>query len=376
MTFGEMVILKKLATVDEVEEVLRHKAKLDAIGALRSVAQIMQERGLLTVIQIQDVLDAIEDLAVNPEDQPIPGYQIEGKLGQGMMGTVYRARQKGLDRPVAIKILAAHLATQPEYLARFQIECQSAARISHPNIVRALTAGEAGDFYYLVMEYVEGFTAGQMLQAGHRFTERETVDVGLQMARALGAMYELKFLHRDIKPSNVMITDEGKTAKLCDLGLAKDLESAKSVTRKGVALGTPYYVAPEMIEARLEPDIRCDLYSLGATLFHMATGSPPIEGKEAREIMENSLAGKVADPLELNPRLSDAMAVFLRVALATDREDRYQTPEELIGALEAVKTKETPPLPMRERLTMTVNRIKGILKGRFFRRQSWQRRQE
>ena len=207
--------------------------------------------------------------------QQIPGYLLLEKLGQGAMGVVYKARQVSMDRLVAVKVLHPRLAADPEFLRRLTREAHVAAKLSHNNIVQAIDVGSAGPLHYFVMELVEGKTIRQELDAGKVYGEREALEIVIQIAQALGHASKRGLVHRDVKPANIVLTADG-VAKLADLGMARDAADLTQVKReRGLAIGTPYYIAPEQVRGRDDIDVRADLYSLGATLYHMTTGRPP-----------------------------------------------------------------------------------------------------
>ena len=197
----------------------------------------------------------------------IPGYRIERKLGAGAMGTVVLARQISLDRLVAIKLLPKKFATDALYIDRFFKEGKAAARLNDPNIVAAYDVGRApGGEYFFVMEYVDGDTVFDRIQAKRRIPEQEALHVARQAASALKHAHEKGFIHRDVKPKNLMITKAG-TVKLADLGLARAGNDSDAATEeKGKIFGTPYYISPEQIRAR-EVTPATDIYGLGATLY-------------------------------------------------------------------------------------------------------------
>ncbi|HUT34374.1 MAG TPA: serine/threonine-protein kinase, partial [Planctomycetota bacterium] len=231
---------------------------------------------------------------------PVVGdFELLDRIGQGAMGTVFRARQRSMDRTVAVKVLLPRLAGDAAYVERFFREARAAARLNHPNIVLALTVGEDRGYYYFAMEYVEGHTVSLLLKAGP-LEERRALEIALQIARALDyAWSKERIVHRDIKPGNILITPKG-VAKLADLGLAHEatLEEAGAPEADGKILGTPFYIAPEQILRRPDLDVRCDLYALGSTLFHMVTGHTPFEGGSTKAILARQLHEPAPDPRE------------------------------------------------------------------------------
>jgi serine/threonine protein kinase len=273
----------------------------------------------------------------------IPGYEILNKLGQGSMGSVFKARQMSVDRLVAVKILHPRLAGNKDYLERFRREAHLAARFSSIHVVQAIDVGSAGNVHYFVMEYVEGKTVQADLSAGKVFGEREALTIVLQVAQALRQAHRRGLVHRDVKPGNILLTVDG-VAKLADLGLARDTSDQAAVeAEQGSLVGTPYYIAPEQIEGQKDIDIRADLYALGATLYHMVTGRPPFEGK-VDEVLDSHLEQDVPHPDRINQTLSVGIGDAIKFMMAKDKAERYRTPEELIIDLECLLNGEPPRL--------------------------------
>jgi serine/threonine-protein kinase len=274
--------------------------------------------------------------------QQIPGYQLMEKVGQGSMGIVFKARQISMNRLVAIKILQPRLASNPRDLVRFLNEAHLAAKLSHNNIVQAIDAGSAGKIHYFVMEYIEGTTLNTLVDGGKIFAENEAVEIILQIAQALDHAHRRHLVHRDIKPGNIVITTEG-VAKLADLGLAKQtVGEALALDEKGIVRGTPFYIAPEQIQGREDIDIRADIYSLGATLYHLVTGRPPFTAKNVRAIFEAHLHKELTPPDHINTKLSAGLGEVVEFMMAKERDKRYRTPRELIVDLECLLTGEAP----------------------------------
>ncbi|MCX6907794.1 MAG: serine/threonine-protein kinase [Verrucomicrobia bacterium] len=275
-------------------------------------------------------------------DQPnaIPGYEILAKIGEGGRGTVYRARQLSLDRLVAVKILAPELASDAEYTSKFLQEARAAAKLSHPNIVQAIEAGVHNGIWYFVMELVESGSLHERLVNAGKFSEQETLDVARQMAEALDfAWRRAHLVHRDIKPANILLTTEGHT-KLADLGLAQ--RHGTPAEKTGFTEGTPQYCAPEQCRGEANLDIRTDLYSLGATLYHLICGRPPFDGDNPAVVMGKQITDPPPPPLSLNPQISPALEAIILKLLAKDRAQRFQSPAELLKELDRLQTPQRP----------------------------------
>jgi serine/threonine-protein kinase len=267
-------------------------------------------------------------------DQPndIPGYEILAKIGEGGRGTVYRARQLSLDRLVAVKILAPELASDAEYTSKFLQEARAAAKLSHPNIVQAIEAGVHHGIWYFVMELVESGSLHERVTSVGKLSERETLDIAHQMAQALDfAWRRTHLVHRDIKPANILLSADGR-AKLADLGLAQRHGAARDKT--GYTEGTPQYCSPEQCRGEPDVDIRADLYSLGATLYHLICGRPPFDGDNPAVVMGKQITETPPPPRGLNPQISPAFEAIILRLLAKDPAQRFQSPADLLKELD------------------------------------------
>ena len=274
----------------------------------------------------------------------IPGYQVIQKIGKGSMGVVYKAKQMSVDRVVAIKILLDTLAQNKEFIKRFEREAKIAARLSHNNIVNAIDAGEVDGHYFFVMEYVEGDTIKDHLDKHKTFDEKEALRIVLAVAEALKHAHSRGLIHRDIKPENVILTKDGGV-KLADLGLARITDDEKwGLSEAGMAIGTPYYISPEQVRGQTNIDIRADIYSLGATLYHMVTGRVPYGGETPSEVMRKHVDPNVAivPPDHLNTNLSGGLGMVVETMMAKNREHRYQSPDDLILDLKCLMRDESP----------------------------------
>ena len=343
---GRIVVEKNLATSEEVEECLAEQKQLAADNRQPALSDLLIKKGIVTKRQIDRIIKSMEEL--RPAQQ-IPGYQILEKLGSGAMATVFKAKQLSLDRLVAIKVLPKRFSENPEYVERFYREGKAAAKLNHPNIVQAIDVGEANGYHYFVMEYVEGHTLYDELIAGKVFSESEALDIAIQITRALVHAHENGLIHRDVKPKNIMITKDG-VAKLADMGLARmaaDEQTAQA--EAGKAYGTPYYISPEQIRGEVDIDFRADIYSLGATLYHMVTGRVPFDGPTPVAVMNKHLKEPLTPPDHINPSLSVGLGEVVETMMAKRREDRYASTTDLLMDLEAIARGE-PPLQVHKTL--------------------------
>lgn len=344
---GHVAVDQRLLTAEELHDCLEEQKNLAREGKRVSLSEVMLRCGYVTRSQLQRMGAEMED-SIARKAQQIPGFQILGKLGAGAMATVFKARQLSLDRIVAIKVLPKKLGDNPEFVERFYREGRAAARLNHNNIVQAIDVGEAGGYHYFVMEHIDGKTVYDDLAAGRIYTEQEALDIVIQVARALEHASERGFVHRDVKPKNVMLTREN-IAKLADMGLARETADLKAaMAEAGRAYGTPYYISPEQIRGEVNIDFRADIYSLGATFYHMVTGKLPFEGSTPAAVMHKHLKEPLIPPDHIVPSLSTGVGEVIEAMMAKKRSDRYSSIRDLLVDLEAVGRGE-PPLQARKR---------------------------
>jgi serine/threonine protein kinase len=276
-----------------------------------------------------------------PVTQTVGNYDLIEKVAEGGMGAVYRARRRDDGEMVAIKIMPTHMAGNSVLVKRFEQEFNAASRLDHPNIVRALDFGEHGGVPYLVMEFVEGESLGQKIQRDGRLSEADAVRIIAQVAQGLHRAHKQGLVHRDIKPDNVMVMPDG-TAKLCDLGLVKELETDLNLTRTGRGLGTPHFMAPEQFRNAKNADLRCDIYALGATLFMMVTGELPFKSSGPLDAWMKKMHNDLTPPRKVVPGLSERIDWAIRRAMSADPEQRPTSCREFVEDLTGKSTRRLP----------------------------------
>ena len=257
-------------------------------------------------------------------------YRLEAKLGSGGMSTVYLARDTTLDRPVAVKVMHREMSEQADQLERFRQEARAVAKLSHPNVVSVIDAGEDGGYPYIVFEYVEGETLKARINRLGPLDMQEALAYAIEIARGLTVAHARKMVHRDIKPQNVMIDAEGR-AKLTDFGISRQLEQ-DGMTATGRVLGTTDYVAPEQAMGR-GADQRSDIYSLGVVLYEMFTGEVPFAADSQVGVAMKHVNEELPDVQALRPELSAASALVVERATAKDPAKRYADIGEMIDDL-------------------------------------------
>jgi eukaryotic-like serine/threonine-protein kinase len=257
-------------------------------------------------------------------------YKLEAKLGSGGMSTVYLARDNTLDRAVAVKVMHREMSEQPDQLQRFRQEARAVAKLSHPNVVAVIDAGEDGGHPYIVFEYVEGETLKQRINRVGALDAQEALAYAIEIARGLTVAHARRMVHRDIKPQNVLIDSEGR-AKLTDFGISRQLEQ-DGMTATGRVLGTTDYVSPE--QAMGHPvDQRSDIYSLGVVLYEMFVGQVPFHADSQVGVAMKHVNEEMPDVQQRRPELSAAAAMVVERATAKDPGERYQSVGEMIDDL-------------------------------------------
>ncbi|MEK7867611.1 MAG: protein kinase [Planctomycetota bacterium] len=259
-------------------------------------------------------------------------YLVQEVLGQGGMGIVYKALDERLQRVVALKVLPSELSRDETFAARFKREARALASLNSPNVAQIYAISDQEVPPFFAMEYVEGGTLRQLLAEGGKLPLRRALDLATQMARGLQAAAEKGVIHRDVKPDNVMLTARGQV-KLTDFGLVKTHQDP-GLTTQGVVMGTPLYMSPEQAEGK-EVDFRSDIYSLGATLFHMLAGHPPFRGESALVLMRAHAEAPLPPLSSLPGSVSANVYAVIQRMMTKDRNDRYPTYDALIEALDA-----------------------------------------
>lgn len=308
---------------------------------------LIARRGLLSAVQ----MDIVQTL-LRPTDA-VPGYELLTALGHGGMGVVYRAKQKTLDRVVAIKTILVNQMTDRSMAARFEQEARAVARLKHPNIISAIDFGQHDGRLFFVMELVEGEDLESLIerqQQSGSCCAAETLAWSLarQTASGLAHAAELGIVHRDIKPANLLLVEPTAgfplppgmpLVKIADFGLAflatSEAEARTRLTSANTTVGSPHYIAPEQITGE-QVDARADIYSLGATLFHLLAGHPPYSGRPMMQILSQKMATDAPRLRSVRADISDATDTLIAAMMARRPEDRVASYSELLGRIEEV----------------------------------------
>jgi Protein kinase domain len=265
------------------------------------------------------------------------GYRLVGLLGAGGMAEVYRGLDPALDRPVAVKVLPAHLALDPGYVARFRTEAQRVAALSHPNIVPVYRFGEDRGLLYLVMPVLRESLRERLDRAGGTLPPTDAARLAVQIAAALDAAHAQGVVHRDVKPENILLTAEGR-ALLTDFGISRELDvlraaaGTRTLAATGLPVGTPEYMAPEQLRGGAA-DQRVDVYALGAVLYELLTGHVPHDAPTPYEVAAKVLTERALPPSEYTPAIWPELEEVVLGALAPDPDDRYPDMRSLAAAL-------------------------------------------
>ena len=264
-------------------------------------------------------------------------YEIISEAGTGGMATVYKAKDRVLNRNVAVKVLKDEYTTDQDFIKRFNSEAQSAAALSHPNIVSIYDVGheEENNLYYIVMELIKGKTLKEIINKDGSISWKWAVNIAIQIASALEEAHKHGIIHRDIKPHNIIITEDG-TAKVTDFGIAKAVSNS-TITAFGTTIGSVHYFSPEQAKGGIT-DARSDLYSLGVVMYEMLTGKVPFDADTPVSVALMHMQEKPKEPIELNSDIPMAVNKIVVKAMRKEPVERYQTASEMLADLsEALK---------------------------------------
>jgi len=320
----QLALQRRFLTGDQVDRARAEQKALADRGVQRSVWFLCQDLGFVTDAQTRDLQGRISSTRIRALE--VEGYVIEGRLGNGGMGDVFRACN-AVGQVVAVKLLATKFAQNAEYARRFQREARATLRLNHPHITRSLGAGEVQGQRYLMMELIAGPSLKEWITTRGPLAQSHGILLLRQMAEALRYAWDAGVLHRDVKPANIILgplrpgSDEHFCAKICDFGLAKVWQEGDEGTRAlsrgeltgtGIALGTPHYMSPEQASGEHDLDQRSDIYGLGATLYHALLGQTLYSGKSSAVIMYK----QVTEALDLEPLAAKGIAPGLIALLA------------------------------------------------------------
>ncbi|HLY12555.1 MAG TPA: serine/threonine-protein kinase [Planctomycetota bacterium] len=366
MTFMAIASKNGFLTHEEAAEVLTEFNDQAEGAPRRTIEEIVLAHGLLTVEQVRVIATGAKKIlglqtgagpaaaapaptpppgAKNPGTQripvpppaagggkpspnePIPGIRIIGKLGVGGTATVFLADDLRNTRKVALKIMHPSLAKDEKAVRRFQREASLLVSFDHANLVKGYSQGTMGPLPYLVMECLEGESAQDTLDREKSFPEARSLEIIQEAAKAIDYMQSKKIIHRDIKPGNIYLLKDGKV-KVIDLGFAQEMGTAATGEEETTS-GTVQYMSPEQARGSADLDVRADIYSLGATLYHMVMGETPFSGTDSVEVMAKQVMEALSSSGMKNKRISKHMHYFIERMMSKDKDLRYSTPREL-----------------------------------------------
>jgi len=268
-------------------------------------------------------------------------FRVDDLIGQGGMGKVFKGHDLSLDRPVALKVVPTKVVEDITTKDRFVREARAQARLSHPNVVQIHYIGEQNGLSFFAMELIEGESLDDLLRRGERLEWSRALDMMIEVAEALELARSRGIIHRDIKPSNLLLDRSGRV-KVADFGLAKWVAEDVAITQKGHVLGTPHYMSPEQAQGEVV-DHRSDIYSLGATFYHLVAGHPPFSADTPMAIVVKQITQPLTPLRTAAPEVPDAMAGAIDRMMAKSREQRFDSYGALIAALKAAKPQVSPP---------------------------------
>ncbi len=359
---GEEIAVEQ-ATVEVLETIPVSEEDAAAAGAPGRLLEGCPACG--TLMDVTDQAPASKILCPNCDQSLLArkqfnNYQLMELLGEGGMGSVFKAVDRTLNRRVALKILKRECSANAEERAKLEQEARITASINHPHVVKVFSFGEDHGQFYLAMELVEKGSLDNLMGIQGRVAEAQALEVGIQIAEGLEAALERELIHRDIKPGNILFSD-AHTAKLVDFGLAIIMDEAAQA--RGEIWGTPYYIAPEKLD-NLPEDFRSDIYSLGGTLFHALSGRPPYEAENASMVALKQLKSQPISLQAFAPDVSSETAYVINRMLAKNPDERYGSYRELIEHLTFARNKlldraQNPPKP-KERVVMETQSSKNL----------------
>lgn len=258
-------------------------------------------------------------------------YELLGKKGDGGMAVVYKAKDRLLNRNVAIKILKPEYIKDPKFIDSFRRESQAAAGLSHPNIVSVYDVGKEGNIYYIVMEILDGDTLSDLIRRESQLPEKYVIGITKQIAAGLSSAHKKNIIHRDVKPHNILMAEDG-TFKITDFGIAKAVNSGTIVNNTTTVMGSVHYLSPEQAKGSIV-DARSDIYSLGIVMYEMLTGKVPYDGENAVTVAMMHMTKDLPAPSLDNPSVSPIMDAIVLKAASRHPGDRFKNADELIAAL-------------------------------------------
>ncbi|MFH0946065.1 MAG: protein kinase, partial [Planctomycetota bacterium] len=322
--------------------VLPRVASLEPVGVGAGTETQVRSTRVLSRVG-QSVQEAVKGL---PEGSVLGPYRVISRIGKGGMGSVYEAVDDRLGQKVALKVLSPELTQRPDFVVRFHRESRSLAELSDPRIAKVYFNGAAEGLPFFAMEFVDGRNLEQILEEDGRMSSEQVLHLMSEAAIGLSAAADQGIIHRDVKPTNLLVDREGNL-RIVDFGLAKSVDSESRLTVTGAVVGTPYYLSPEQGLGK-PVDVRSDIYSLGATFYHLMTGKPPFDAESPVSIIMCHVSKAPELITERNSSIPEPLARVVMRCIAKSPERRYQDYDELLEDLEAVRQGEPVAAPPQE----------------------------
>ncbi len=336
--YGQLAIEGRLISPDQFD------AAMDKVkNNKKPLAEVLVSEGVIDTTTADRLTKALRRIVRDERakseggmlvKKQIGGYKLIRRIGEGGMGEVYLAEQLTMHRTVALKILHGKWADDEEFRKRFLLEARAAGKLSHQNLIQVFDVGKYQGLYYFSMEYIDGVTVDDLIRHDGALEVDKVIDIIMQVCQALKYLQSHNIVHRDIKPANIMVTKDGQV-KLGDFGFIQSVFDAE-LMQEGTTIGTPDYISPEQARGERNLDVRSDIYSLGATLFHMLTGKTLFSGS-CSKVMRDHIETTPPRLEDLRKDLPKDLLRMLKKMMEKQPIDRYQSPDEIMKDLEMLK---------------------------------------
>jgi len=327
--FAKLALEQGVLTSAQLETIVDYQQRKRAEGAPVALWDSAVLNNMMEVGVAERLRERAGDLDLEKLDQ----YMLLQQLGRGGMGSVWLARDTAGEQ-VAVKILDSSLAAERAFLTRFLREAEMSARLKHDGIVRGVGVGEAAGHYYFAMEFVDGQSLADIIDAEGPLPPRRAAEIVLAAAKALAYAHQNGVIHRDIKPANILVTRDGR-AKVADLGVARlQGQELTRLTATGMSMGTPFYMSPEQCQDAKHADARCDIYSLGATWYHMIVGEAPFTGDSHLDVMRKHVQEPLRWPAETHKSLPPTHMLVIERMMNKSPDGRIQTMREVVQTIQ------------------------------------------
>lgn len=338
--FGRIALEREFITGDELEDALDAKRHLRELGIKdKTLADIMLQKGYVSELEKEEIVSHLEEGAAS--GTTVHGYQVLLELEHDRPGKLYKAYQRAMDRTVLLRVLSKSTPEEDQLISKLKREAKLVARLQHPGIVAGYDAGETDEEYFLVSEFVEGIKLSQLLELEGMLGEEEALKIALKVVRAMEYLEEHDIIHRDIEPENILVAKNGE-AKIANFGLAITRDKTDRSTGENILTVTPFYLSPEQAKGFADLDVRSDLFSLGATLFHMLTGLFPF-GNDREMALAHIITRDVPDPRTIVPEISKLTVELLFKLMQKEKEARYQAAVDVRKRIEEILTTGVTP---------------------------------